>query len=271
MKPVRLKRLFTYLLLLLVFAAAAAYFYHPELFDAGTGEPPGDNIVTSDSVEPDVQAVPLPEGFPDVAGDGTYFTASYTYAGDAYIILDGNVPDFTDSEKTGANDTVFEMYSDLDSLGRCGVAYANICQELMPTEKRESISSVTPSGWVNHKYDTGIVDGGYVYNRCHLIGFQLAGENANPRNLITGTRYLNIEGMLPFENLVADYVHETDNHVLYRVTPMYTGDNLVADGVQMEGWSVEDGGDGVCFNVYAFNVQPGIDIDYATGENWLHE
>ena len=167
--------------------------------------------------------------------------------------------------------SVFEYYSDLDELGRCGVAYANICQELMPTEKRESISSVTPSGWNNKKYDSGLVDGGWIYNRCHLIGFQLAGENANPKNLITGTRYLNIEGMLPFENMIADYVHETDNHVLYRVTPVYTGDNLVADGVQLEGWSVEDAGEAICFNVFAYNIQPGIGIDYATGENWLAE
>ena len=144
-----------------------------------------------------------------------------------------------------------------------GVAYANVGQDLMPTEDRESISSVTPSGWINREYD-----GEYLYNRCHLIGFQLTGENANEENLITGTRYMNVDGMLPFENLVADYVKETDNHVLYRVTPVFEGQNLVASGVQMEAWSVEDEGEGVCFNVYVYNVQPGITIDYATGESW---
>lgn len=184
-----------------------------------------------------------------------------------WIILNGNIPDFTESDMTTE---AFETYSELDSLGRCGVAYANICQELMPTEERESISEVKPSGWINKDYGD-LVDGGYLYNRCHLIGFQLAGENANEQNLITGTRYMNIEGMLPFENMVADYVDETDNHVLYRVTPIYDGDDLVASGVQMEGYSVEDNGEGICFNIYAYNAQPGIAIDYATGESWLDE
>lgn len=184
-----------------------------------------------------------------------------------WIVLNGNIPDFTKSDMTTE---AFETYSELDSLGRCGVAYANICQELMPTEERESISEVKPSGWINKDYGD-LVDGGYLYNRCHLIGFQLAGENANEQNLITGTRYMNIEGMLPFENMVADYVDETDNHVLYRVTPIYDGDDLVASGVQMEGYSVEDNGEGICFNIYAYNAQPGIAIDYATGESWLDE
>lgn len=184
-----------------------------------------------------------------------------------WIVLNGNIPDFTKSDMTTE---AFETYSELDSLGRCGVAYANICQELMPTEEREGISEVKPSGWINKDYGD-LVDGGYLYNRCHLIGFQLAGENANEQNLITGTRYMNIEGMLPFENMVADYVDETDNHVLYRVTPIYDGDDLVASGVQMEGYSVEDNGEGICFNIYAYNAQPGIAIDYATGESWLDE
>ena len=157
----------------------------------------------------------------------------------------------------------------MDELDRCGVAYANICTELMPTEERGSIGQVKPSGWHTVTYDN--VDGRYLYNRCHLIGFQLAGENANEQNLITGTRYMNVEGMLPFENQVADYVEETENHVLYRVTPIFYGDNLVASGVQMEAWSVEDQGEGVCFNVYVYNVQPGITIDYATGESWTSE
>lgn len=190
------------------------------------------------------------------------------YSGEAYVPVNGNIPFFTEEDYT---ENAFESYSDLDSLGRCGPAYANICQELMPTEDRGSISSVTPSGWVNNEYDTELVDGGYIYNRCHLIGFQLSGENDNEKNLITGTRYLNIEGMLPFETQVADYVKETDNHVLYRVTPVYEGENLVADGVLMEGWSVEDNGDGICFCVFSYNVQPGITIDYATGDNWLAE
>lgn len=184
------------------------------------------------------------------------------YTGEAYVPVNGNLPYFTEEEKTTQ---VFENYSALDNLGRCGAAYANICQELMPTEKRGDIHSVKPSGWHSVRYD--FVDGKSLYNRCHLIGFQLAGENANRENLITGTRYLNVIGMLPFENMVADYVKETDNHVLYRVTPVYEGDELVARGVLMEGWSVEDEGDGVAFCVFAYNVQPGVTIDYATGDS----
>jgi len=184
------------------------------------------------------------------------------YTDAAYIPMYGNEPLFTTSDMTT---DAFEMYSDLDALGRCGVAYANICEELMPDDDRESIGSVKPSGWVQAKYD--FVEGKYLYNRCHIIGFQLAGENANAKNLITGTRYLNIEGMLPFENLVTDYVKETGNHVLYRVTPVFEEEELVCRGVRMEGYSVEDSGDGVCFHVYCYNVQPGVVIDYATGES----
>ena len=157
-----------------------------------------------------------------------------------------------------------------DLLGRCGPAEACVGQELMPTEERGAIGMVKPSGWHTVRYD-GVVDGKYLYNRCHLIGYQLTGENANERNLITGTRYLNVEGMLPFENQVADYVEETGNHVLYRSTPVFKGLELVARGVQIEAWSVEDGGAGVCFNVYCYNVQPGVEIDYATGESCLAE
>ena len=188
------------------------------------------------------------------------------YSDSAYVEIDGNQPSFTDADKQETE--AFEEYSDLDYLGRCGTAYANVGQELMPAdgEKRGSIGQVKPTGWHTVKYDC--VDGKYLYNRCHLIGFQLTGENANEENLITGTRYMNVDGMLPFENLVADYVKETDNHVLYRVTPVFEGQNLVASGVQMEAWSVEDEGEGVCFNVYVYNVQPGITIDYATGESW---
>lgn len=188
------------------------------------------------------------------------------YGGAPYVELDKNQPSFTAEELTEVS---FEEYSPLDYLGRCGAAYASIGQDLMPTEKRGDISQVKPSGWVQAQYD--FVDGKSLYNRCHLIGFQLSGENANECNLITGTRYMNVEGMLPFENLVADYVKETGYHVLYRVTPVFAGTELVARGVQMEALSVEDGGDGVCFNVFVYNVQPGVEIDYATGESRLAE
>ena len=184
------------------------------------------------------------------------------FSGDAFVAVNGNVPFFMPEEIT---DESYEYYSELDSLGRCGVTMACIGIDIMPTEDRGEIGSVKPTGWQSVKYDC--VDGKYLYNRCHLIGFQLAGENANRKNLITGTRYLNIEGMLPFENLVADYVQETKNHVLYRVTPLFDGDDLVAHGVLMEGYSVEDDGEGVCFCVYAYNVQPGIIIDYTTGNS----
>ena len=180
----------------------------------------------------------------------------------AYVILNDNQPEFEESDHTTES---FEQYSELDSLGRCGTAFANIGTDIMPDEERGEISPVKPSGWHSVKYDC--VEGKYLYNRCHLIGYQLSGENANRKNLVTGTRYLNIEGMLPFENKVADYVKETGNHVLYRVTPIYEGDDLVASGVQMEGWSVEDEGQGICFNIYAYNNQPGIVIDYSTGDS----
>ena len=186
------------------------------------------------------------------------------YSGEPYVEINDNQPDFTEEELTTVS---YEEYSELDELGRCGTAQACIGEDLMPTEERESISDVTPTGWENEKYD--VVDGGYLYNRCHLIGFQLSGENANEENLITGTRYMNTEGMLPFEDEVADYVHETENHVMYRVTPVFEGEDLVASGVQMEAESVEDDGRGICFNVYVYNVQPDITIDYSTGYSWV--
>lgn len=185
------------------------------------------------------------------------------YTGEPYVVLYNNQPGFDLDDLTTQS---FESYSDLDHLGRCGVAFANVGIETMPTEERESISEVKPTGWENNSYE--FVDGGYVYNRCHLIGFQLTGENANEQNLITGTRYMNVEGMLPFENLVADYVASTGNHVLYRISPIFDGSNLLASGVEMEAMSVEDEGEGICFHVYVYNVQPGVEIDYATGENW---
>ena len=187
------------------------------------------------------------------------------YSGTPYIEINGNIPQFTEEEKQ--NTTSFEQYSELDSLGRCGVAFANVGQDLMPTEKRGPIGMIKPSGWHTVKYDC--VDGKFCYNRCHILGYQLSGENANEKNLITGTRYLNVEGMLPFENQVADYVKETNHHVLYRVTPIFKDDELVASGVQIEAYSVEDNGQGICFNVYVYNVQPGITIDYKTGESKL--
>ncbi len=182
----------------------------------------------------------------------------------SYVVINNNEPLFDAAEMVAES---YEFYSELDYLGRCGYAMACIGRDLMPTEDRESISSVKPSGWVQAQYD--IVEGKSLYNRCHLIGFQLTGENANERNLITGTRYLNTKGMLPYENMIADYIKETGNHVLYRVTPIYEGTNLVASGVQVEGWSVEDYGEGICFHTYLYNVQPGVIIDYATGESRL--
>ena len=186
------------------------------------------------------------------------------YAGEPYVILYGNQPAFTEEERTCTQ--TYEAYSEMDLLGRCGVANACVGLDLMPTEARGSIGMVKPSGWHTVRYDD-LVDGNYLYNRCHLIGYQLSGENANEMNLITGTRYLNVQGMLPFENQVADYVRETGNHVLYRVTPDFRNVELVARGVQIEAWSVEDHGEGVCFHVYCYNVQPGVEIRYLDGES----
>ena len=179
-----------------------------------------------------------------------------------YVIVNGNVPFF---KTDGLSDRAYEYYGKLDGKGRCTIACASIGRELMPKEEREYIGSVKPSGWQIAKYDC--VDGKYLFNRCHLIGFQLTGENANEKNLITGTRYLNTQGMLPFENMVADYIRETGNHVVYRVTPIFVGNELVARGVLMEGYSAEDNGEGICFNVYCYNSQPEIEIDYANGDS----
>lgn len=184
------------------------------------------------------------------------------FSDQAYVLINNNIPDFEEADYTTE---AFESYSELDYLGRCGVAYACLGLETMPTEERGEIGQVKPSGWHTIKYD--VINGKYLYNRCHLIGYQLSGENANVQNLITGTRYLNVEGMLPFENDVADYIESTGNHVLYRVTPIFEGENLVASGVQMEAKSVEDDGEGICFNVYVYNAQPQIEIDYLTGES----
>lgn len=186
------------------------------------------------------------------------------YEDEIFVTINKNVPYFTEKDYTTQ---AFENYSDLDMLGRCGVAYANICKEIMPTKERGSISEIYPTGWVQKKYN-----GEYLYNRCHLIGHQLAGEDANELNLITGTRYFNVSGMLPFENMVNDYIEKYENnHVLYRVTPIFEDKNLVAKGVQIEAYSVEDKGKGVCFNVFVYNVQPGIGIDYLTGKSWKYK
>ena len=219
------------------------------------------------------QPAPGPSGSQSGSTSTTSETAASlddipAFSGEPYVVIDDNQPSFTASELTTSS---FESYAPLDSLGRCGVAYACISTDLMPAdgEKRGSISEIKPSGWVTAKYD--FVDGKYLYNRCHLIGWQLTAENANRSNLITGTRYMNVDGMLPFENMVADYIKETGSHVMYRVTPIFNGDDLVAQGVQMEAYSVEDDGDGICFNVFCYNVQPGVTIDYADGTNHLSD
>lgn len=200
----------------------------------------------------------------------TYAVESYDmgnipqYSGNSYVVLNDNKPNFTDEDYLKGS---FEEYSELDALGRCGVAYANVSVDTMPTSERGSIGQIKPSGWHTVKYD--IVSGKYLYNRCHLIGYQLTGENANPKNLITCTRSMNTEGMLEFENQVADYIKETNNHVLYRVTPIFEENNLVASGVQIEASSVEDKCGDICFNVYVYNVQDGIEINYSNGDSNL--
>lgn len=183
-----------------------------------------------------------------------------------YVIINNNEPNFPEED---FNNNSFERYSELDSLGRCGVAYANVSKDTMPTEARGEISKVKPTGWHTVKYDC--IEGKYLYNRCHLIGYQLTAENANKQNLITGTRYLNVEGMLPFENQIAEYIKQVNGHVLYRVTPIFDENNLVANGVQMEAESVEDNGGKIKFNIYAYNVQPNIKINYLTGNSELIE
>ena len=189
------------------------------------------------------------------------------YSSYPYVYIGSGNSDLLETEEWSEG---YESYT-MDDLGRCSVAEAMVGEDTMPTDDREDISSVEPTGWNNKRYDSELVDGGWIYNRCHLIGYQLTGENDNEKNLITGTRYLNIEGMLPFENNVAEYIKDTGNHVMYQVTPIYEGDNQVASGVVMEAESVEDNGEGIDFNVYCYNVQPEIEIDYSTGNNWLAE
>lgn len=225
--------------------------------DTGFGTTPAPN----DQTTPPENSQTPPSGEPFAGPFGIEIPA---YSGNLFIKINNSTPYFTNSDNTT---TSYENYSALDSLGRCGVAMACIGKDLMPTGDRGSISEVTPSGWWQASYD--IVDGKYLYNRSHLIGWQLSGEDANEKNLITGTRTFNQLGMLPFENMVADYIKETNNHVLYRVTPVFVGNELVARGVLMEAWSVEDNGDGICFNVFVYNNEPEIVIDYTTGESWI--
>lgn len=200
----------------------------------------------------------------DISGEATDIKIP-DYSGAPFVIINNNIPFFDENDY--AKET-FESYSKLDSLSRCGVAYANVSRELMPTEERGKIRDIKPSGWRQAKYE-GIVDSNppYLYNRCHLIAYCLTAENANEQNLITGTHYMNVEGMLPFEEEVARYLDRNDNHVLYRVTPIFEGNNLVASGVLMEAYSIEDNGSGICFCVYCYNVQPGVTIDYRTGKS----
>ena len=235
----------------------------PEGEDESTKENSGANTEKQETEKSDVKESTAPDGVGNGAGSVSLDNIP-AFSGNPYVAINGNTPSFSSNEITTKS---YENYSPLDGLGRCSVVVACLGRDIMPTEDRGNIGQVKPSGWQTVKYD--FVDGKYLYNRCHLIGFQLSGENANTRNLITGTRYMNVQGMLPFENMVADYIKETSNHVMYRVTPVFNGNELVARGVQIEAYSVEDEGDGICFNVYCYNVQPGVEIDYQTGKSWL--
>lgn len=223
---------------------------------SGCGEITVGNIAENTELEQKINDAPVYASIEEIPA----------YDGNTFVVIDDNVPNFTEEEIT---DVAYEEYSELDELGRCGPAEASVGQEIMPTEERGAIGQIKPSGWQTVKYD--FVDGNYLYNRCHLLGYQLTGENANEKNLITGTRYLNTEEMLPFENMIAEYVKETDNHVMYRVTPIFEEDDLLAIGVEMEAYSVEDEGAAISFHIFCYNVQPGVEIDYATGGNWLAE
>ena len=257
------KLLIAFLLSASLFVTGCGEKTTDEVSDTNTESTEEANSVIPEEAEKETQEDIADVGNTEGIADAEDVDSVPEYEGEVYVTLNQNEPEFEQADMTTE---AFEEYSELDDLGRCGEAYANICQEIMPTEERGSIGMVKPSGWHTVKYND-LIDGNYLYNRCHLIGYQLAGENANEENLITGTRYLNVEGMLPFENMVADFVEETGYHVLYRVTPVYEGDDLVAVGVQIEALSVEDEGEGICFNVYCYNVQPGITIDYSDGES----
>jgi DNA-entry nuclease len=266
------KKIFGMIMAILVLVTSFAACGNSEAGDAlTTTENNAFEYVSDDALEDiddsqDSEAEASPEAYKPVGNGflGVNVDEIPAFSGSPYVAINDNVPSFSSKEITAKS---YEQYSALDSLGRCSVVIACLGEDIMPTEERGSIGQVKPSGWHTVKYD--FVDGKYLYNRCHLIGFQLSGENANTKNLITGTRYMNVQGMLPFENMVADYIKETNNHVMYRVTPIFEGDELVARGVQIEAYSVEDEGDGICFNVYCYNVQPGVEIDYLTGESVL--
>ena len=243
--------------LLLVFSLLVSACVSPE--------PPKDNSLPAQESS-FTEEVSVEGSKPEIGKDGFSLKDIPAFSDKPYIAVNGNTPYFTENEIVADS---YEFYSELDFLGRCGVTIACIGEELMPTEDRGNIGQVKPTGWHTVKYDC--VDGKYLYNRCHLIGYQLTGENANVNNLVTGTRYMNVTGMLPFENMVADYIKETGNHVMYRVTPIFDRDDLLCRGVLMEGYSVEDEGEGICFNVFVYNAQPGIEIDYSTGESRLNE
>lgn len=241
------------------------------LFTAGCGAPDTAEKIQAEAAQAEDAQIEGVQRTKDAAGYSVYaknvsINELPEYSGQPYIVIEGNEPGFTKEEITEES---YESYSELDELGRCGTAEASVGPDIMPTEERGNIGQVKPSGWHTVKYDC--VEGNYLYNRCHLLGYQLTGENANEENLITGTRYLNVEGMLPFENMVADYVKETEDHVMYRVTPIFEGENLVASGVEIEAYSVEDEGEGICFHVFCYNVQPEIEIDYKTGESKISE
>nr|WP_302808421.1 DNA/RNA non-specific endonuclease [uncultured Adlercreutzia sp.] len=239
----------------------------PELASTGTPDGPQEpqSAPAEDTNQQETEAVG--ENRP-VTDDGVLsYRDVPAFEGNPYVYVNDGEPMFTDEQR--AAETGYERYGELDELGRCTAAFAVVGPETQPTEKRGSIGEVRPSGWQMAKYD--FVEGKYLFNRCHLLGYQLTGENANERNLITGTRYLNVQGMLPFENAVADYVDATGNHVLMAVMPVFEGSELVARGVHMMAESVEDGGEGVAFNVFCYNVQPGVVIDYGTGESMLEE
>ena len=243
--------------LLLVFSLLVSACVSPE--------PPKDNSLPAQESS-FTEEVSVEGSKPEIGKDGFSLKDIPAFSDKPYIAVNGNTPYFTENEIVADS---YEFYSELDTLGRCGVTIACIGKELMPTEDRGNIGQVKPTGWHTVKYDC--VDGKYLYNRCHLIGYQLTGENANVNNLVTGTRYMNVTGMLPFENMVADYIKETGNHVMYRVTPIFDRDDLLCRGVLMEGYSVEDEGEGICFNVFVYNAQPSIEIDYSTGESRLSE
>ena len=249
----------------------AADNYEQKLFNSIDDIPPAQSVPEETTPEVTTPEVTTPEETtpeettPEITTPGEHYPGIPAFSGEKYVAINGNVPYFTKEDYTT---TSYESYAVLDSLGRCGVAVACLGRDLMPTGTRGDLST-TPSGWMQASYD--IVDGRYLYNRSHLIGWQLTGEDDNKLNLITGTRFCNQLGMLPFENMVADYIKETNNHVLYRVTPLFIGNELVARGVLMEAWSVEDNGDGICFNVFIYNAQPGIIIDYATGSSRLEK